>query len=152
LDRMVASAPARVLNLASVGHHYAIRGMKWSDLQSEKRYAAMDAYGQSKLANILFARALARRFDPHTLTANAVHPGAVRSGFGLDGDLGGIVGIGNRIIRPFEISATAGARTPIFLATDPSVAGKTGGYWVRNHIGMASKAARDDAAADRLWD
>src|SRR5438105_12992768 len=74
LDRMVDSAPARVVNLSSVGHHYAVGGMKWGDLQSQRRYSAMRAYSQSKLANILFTRRLARRFKPAQLTANAVHP------------------------------------------------------------------------------
>ena len=152
LDRLVASAPARVINVTSVGHHYAIGGMRWDDLQTERRYTAMGAYSQSKLANLLFTRALARRLDPTQVTANAVHPGPVRSGFGMDGDMKGIVGLGNRLVRPFEISAAAGARTSIFLAVDPSVAGTTGGYWVRRRRGHMSRAARDEAAAERLWD
>ena len=69
------------------------------------------------------------------MTVNALHPGPVRSGFGMDGDMTGIVGLGNRMIRPFEISPTAGARTSIFLAADPSVEGKTGGYYVRSRPG-----------------
>src|ERR1051325_8411744 len=145
------AAPARVVNVASVGHHYAIRGIRWDDLQRERSYSAMDAYAHSKLANILFTRALAHRYDPAVLTVNAVHPGAVRSGFGLDGDLGGLFGLGNRLFRPFEISAASGAKTSIFLASAPKVATETGGYWVRRHKGFASAAARNDAAADRLW-
>jgi NAD(P)-dependent dehydrogenase (short-subunit alcohol dehydrogenase family) len=151
LDRMVASAPARVVNLSSVGHHYAVGGMRWEDLQSQRRYSAMRAYSQSKLANILFTRGLARRFRPAQVTANAAHPGPVRSGFGMDGDMKGLVGLGNRLIRPFEISAAMGARTSIFLASDPSLDGKTGGYWVRGRPGHMSRAARDDASVERLW-
>jgi NAD(P)-dependent dehydrogenase (short-subunit alcohol dehydrogenase family) len=152
LDRVRASAPARVINLSSVGHHYAVGGIRWDDLQGERRYSAMGAYSQSKLANILFTRALARRLDPTQVTAHAVHPGPVRSGFGLDGDMKGIVGLGNRLIRPFEISSAAGAKTSIFVATDPSVEARTGAYWVRRRPGHMSRAARDDRAADRLWD
>lgn len=151
LPRLVASAPARVINVSSVGHHYA-RGMKWGDLQRERRYSMMDVYGQSKLANVLFTRALAQRLDPSLVTANVLHPGAVRSGFGMDGDMKGIFGLGNRMIRPFEISPASGAKTSIFLAADPSVEGKTGEYWVRSRPGHMSRPARDDAAADRLWE
>jgi NAD(P)-dependent dehydrogenase (short-subunit alcohol dehydrogenase family) len=151
LDRLRASAPARVINVSSVGHHYC-RGMKWADLQRERRYSVMDVYGQSKLANILFTRELAKRLDPAVVTVNALHPGPVRSGFGMDGDMTGIIGLGNRMIRPFEISPTAGARTSIFLAADPSVEGQTGGYYVRSRPGHMSRPARDDAAALRLWE
>jgi NAD(P)-dependent dehydrogenase (short-subunit alcohol dehydrogenase family) len=140
-----------VINLSSFGHHAAVGGMRWNDLQSERFYEGFTVYARSKLAAILFTRGLAGRLDPKLVTANAVHPGAVRSGFGMDGDMKGIIGIGNRFIRPFEISAKAGAKTSIFLASDPSVEGRTGGYWVRRHPGHMSRAARDDAAVDRLW-
>ena len=150
-DRLVASAPARVINVTSAGHHFATGGMRWNDLQSARRYKGMQAYVQSKLANLLFTRGLAARYDPAQLTANAVHPGTVRTRLGLDGDLKGVVGIGPRLTRPFFITARAGARTSIFLATDPSVAGATGEYWVRRHPGHMSRAARDDDAGERLW-
>jgi len=152
LPRLVASAPARIVNLTSVGHHYAFGGMNWADLQLEHGYRAMGAYSQSKLANILFTRALARRLDAAQVTANAVHPGPVRSGFGMDGDMKGIVGLGNKVVRLFEISAKAGAKTSIFVASDPSLEARTGGYWVRRRPGHMSRAARDDTSAERLWD
>ena len=151
LPRLVSSAPARVINVTSHGHHMAVRGMRWDDLQYERRYTAMGAYAHSKLANILFTRELARRLDPSQVTVNAVHPGPVRTRFGMDGDMKGIVGLGNLLVRPFEISAEAGARTSIFLAADPSLEGQTDGYWVRCRPGHPSRAARDDAAAKRLW-
>lgn len=152
LDRLVASAPSRIINVASFGHHIRVRGMRWHDLQTERGYTAMRAYSQSKLANVLFTRALARRLDPAQVTANALHPGAVRSGFGMDGDFTGILGVGNKVFRLFEISAKRGARTSIYLASEPSLEGVTGSYWVRRHPGHMSRAARNDAAADRLWD
>jgi NAD(P)-dependent dehydrogenase (short-subunit alcohol dehydrogenase family) len=152
LDRLKASAPSRIINLSSVGHHSAWKGMKFDDLQSERRYAAMDAYGRSKLANVLFTRSLATRLEGTGVTANAVHPGPVRSGFGMDGDLGGIMGLGNKIIRPFEISSASGAKTSVFLASSPAVADKTGMYWVRSKPGhMSGYAKRDDQAA-QLWE
>jgi NAD(P)-dependent dehydrogenase (short-subunit alcohol dehydrogenase family) len=152
LDRLVASAPARVVNVASFAHHFAIGGMRWDDLQSEHGYRAMGAYSQSKLANILFTRRLASLLDPRLVTVNAAHPGPVRSRFGMDGDMTGIDGLGNRLIRPFEISVAAGAKTSVFLASDPSVEAKTGGYWVRRRPGHMSRAAKNNAAAPMLWD
>jgi NAD(P)-dependent dehydrogenase (short-subunit alcohol dehydrogenase family) len=152
LPRLIASAPARIINVTSVGHHYAFGGMNWADLQLEHGYSAMGAYSQSKLANILFTRALAKRVSPSQVTANAVHPGPVRSGFGMDGDLKGIVGLGNKIVRLFEISSKTGARTSIMLASSPKVQGRTGGYWRYGFPGIMSHAARSDQAAERLWE
>jgi NAD(P)-dependent dehydrogenase (short-subunit alcohol dehydrogenase family) len=152
LERMVASAPSRIINLTSVGHHMAWRGMRFEDLQSEKRYAAMEAYGRSKLANILFTRELSKRVDGTGVTVNAVHPGPVRTGFGMDGDLKGLIGLGNQMIRPFEISAAAGAKTSIHLATSAAVEGKTGLYWVRRKPGHMSTQAHSNEQATRLWE
>jgi NAD(P)-dependent dehydrogenase (short-subunit alcohol dehydrogenase family) len=151
LDRLLESAPARVINLSSTAHLFAFGGMRWDDLQFERNYDGFRAYTQSKLANILFTRGLARRVDATKVVTHAAHPGAVRSGFGMDGDMTGIAAIGNRIVRPFEISPTAGASTPIFLASDPSVAGRTGDYWARRKPKRMSRAARDDSAVERLW-
>ena len=86
------------------------------------------------------------------LTVNAAHPGPVRSGFGMDGDLRGFMATGLRLVRPFEISPDRGAKTSIYLATSPDVAAKTGMYWVRSKPGHMSRHARDDEAARRLWD
>jgi NAD(P)-dependent dehydrogenase (short-subunit alcohol dehydrogenase family) len=152
LARLEASAPSRVVNLASVGHHMAFRGMRFEDLQSEKRYSAMEAYGRSKLANVLFTCELAKREDGKGVTVNVAHPGPVRTGFGMDGDLKGLMGLGNRFVRPFEISAASGAKTSIYLATSPDVEGKTGIYWVRSKPGHMSPQARNGEQARQLWD
>ncbi|HEY1650767.1 MAG TPA: SDR family oxidoreductase [Acidimicrobiales bacterium] len=152
LDRLRAGAPARIINLTSVGHHAAFGGMRFDDLQSEKSYEGMEVYCRSKLANVLFTRQLAKRLGDSGVTANAVHPGPVRSGFGMDGDLTGVMGIGLKLVRPFEISPRRGAKTSIYLASSPDVAGKTGMYWARRQPGHMSRHARDDAAAARLWD
>ena len=151
LDRLVASAPSRVVNVSGLFYLLAFRGMRWDDLQAERRSTAMGAYCQSKLANILFTRGLARRFDPADVTANAVHPGPVRSRLGQDGDVKGIMGFGYRLFRPFQLSARSGAKTSIFLAADPSVETETGGYWVHCRRGRMSRRAQDDGAAERLW-
>ena len=152
LDRLRAGAPSRIVSLTSVGHHAARRGMRFDDLQSERRFEGFEAYCRSKLANLLFTRELARRMQGSAVTANAAHPGGVRSSFGMDGDLAGMSAWGIRLVRPFEISPRRGARTSIFLASSPDVAAKTGMYWVRSKPGHMSRQARDDAAAARLWD
>ena len=151
LDRLVASAPSRIVNLSSFGHHAAVLGMRWEDLNADRRYSTFGAYAQSKLANVLFTRALAARLDGTGVTANAVHPGPVRSGFGMDGDLHGIVRIGNELVRPLEISPQAGAITTIHVATAPELEQATGGYYARGKPGRMSRRARSRTDADRLW-
>jgi len=158
LPRLCAGATSRIINVTSVGHHAARRGMRFEDLQSEKRYEAMEAYCRSKLANILFTRQLAKRLAAEgagagaNVTVNAAHPGPVRSSFGMDGDLHGFMGFGMRLVRPFEISPQRGAKTSIHLATSTAVAGRTGEYWVRSRPGHMSRQAHNDEAAARLWD
>jgi len=151
LGTLVASGPSRIVNVSSAAHRMAVRGLRWDDLQHQRHYGAMSAYSDSKLANILFTRALARRLDPELVTANAVHPGPVRSGFGMEGDTKGLLGVANRLIRPFEVTPMSGADTVIFLAFDTSVAGHTGGYWSNRSPSRISGRGRDDAAAERLW-
>ena len=126
--------------------------MRFEDLQSEKSYEAMEAYCRSKLANVLFTRELAKRLAGTGVTADTMHPGWVRSRFGMDGDLSGITGFGMRVIRPFQISPQRAAGTSVYLATSPEVATKTGTYWVRSKPGHMSRNARNDEAAERLWD
>ncbi len=152
LHRLRASAPAREISVSSMGHHFAGGGMRFDDLQGEKRYQGMEAYCQSKLANVLFVRELARRLAGTGVTANAVHPGWVRSRFGMDGDTARATSAGMYVLRPFQISPRTGAKTSIYLATSPDVADKTGMYWVRSKPGHPSKHSRDDAAATRLWE
>lgn len=150
LPRLRADAPSRVVCVTSVGHHFTRGGMNFDDLQSERRYEGMEAYCRSKLANVLFVRELARREAGTGVTANAAHPGWVRSNFGMDGDTTGVTGFGMRVIRPVQISPRRGARTSVYLATSPEVSDKTGMYWVRSKPGHMSRQATD-AAAERLW-
>ncbi|HEX3839428.1 MAG TPA: SDR family oxidoreductase [Acidimicrobiales bacterium] len=151
LERLKKADSARIVNVSSFGHHLAFTGMNWNDLQGEKRYNGFGAYAQSKLANVLFTRGLAKRLADTRITANAVHPGPVSTGFGMDGDMTGIMDWGNRQLRRFEISAASGAATSIYLAASPDVEGKTGGYYVRSKPGHLSVRARSDGDADRLW-
>jgi NAD(P)-dependent dehydrogenase (short-subunit alcohol dehydrogenase family) len=152
LERLEATAPSRVINVTSVGHHAAFKGMRFDDLQSERKYDGMEVYCRAKLANVLFTRELARRVADTGLTANTAHPGWVRSRFGMDGDTMGKSAFGFRAVRPFQISPRRGARTSVYLATSPEVATRTGEYWVRSKRGHMGKQARNDEAAARLWD
>ena len=150
-DRLVASAPARVVVVASVAHKQA-RGLDFEDLQSQRGYRGMRTYARSKLANILFTRELARRLEGTGVTANALHPGTVRTGWGGEGEAGRLLGFGLATARWFFLSPEQGARTSVYLAASPDVEGRTGGYYVRRRLATPSAAARDDEAARRLWD
>jgi NAD(P)-dependent dehydrogenase (short-subunit alcohol dehydrogenase family) len=153
LDRLKASAPARIVVVASMAHKGARRGLDFDDLQAEhRRYRWMEAYNKSKLANIYFARELARRLDGTGVTVNVLHPGFVRSEFGRGGDLGALYGFGIKLGAPFAINSERGARTTIYLASSPEVEAVTGAYFFNCKPAPISKAAQDDDAARRLWD
>lgn len=152
LPRLTASAPSRIVTVTSVGHHFARNGLRFDDMQSEHGYDGMEAYCRAKLANVMFTRELARRTSGTGVTANTVHPGWVRSHFGMDGDTTGKSAFGFRVMRPVQISPRRGARTSLYVATSPDVAGKSGMYWVRSKPGHMSRRALDDEAAARLWD
>ena len=151
LDKLRASAPSRVVVVSSDAHKQVGGGLDFDDLQSERRYRAIRAYGRSKLANIYFARELARRLDGSGVTANALHPGFVASRFARDGDLGWVGRIGMPLVRPFALSAADGARTSIHLASSPDVDGLTGHYFYKCLPIAPSSTAQDDEAARRLW-
>ena len=151
LDRVRASAPARIVNVASTAHNSARKGMPFDDLQSERRYRGMRVYGQSKLANILFTLELARRLEGSGVTANSLHPGTVRTGYGADGDARGFLSFGLKISHPFFLSPAKGARTSVYLASSPEVEGVSGQYFVKCKPRTPRKWARDDEAARRLW-
>jgi len=148
LPALTASAPARVVTVASTAHRGAMLDL--DDLMLERRYLPMLAYSNSKLANILFTRELARRLDGTGVTANCLHPGTVRTGFGSTGATW--LRLGLAVSRPFLRSPRSGARTVVYLAASPDVAGQTGGYYVGGKLRTPSAAARDDARAARLWE
>lgn len=140
---------SRVVNVSSRAH---MQGrLDFADLQYESRsYRPMQAYGTSKLANILFTRELARRLEGTGTTTNCVHPGVIRSGFGRDEPsfMKWLVVIG----APFLQSPRAGARGNIHLSTSPDVAGVSGEYFIGKKIKKSSRAGRDMGAAKRLWE
>ncbi len=151
LDRIRASSPARIVNVASTAHNAARKGIPFDDLQSEKKYATMRVYGQSKLANILFTLELARRLEGSGVTANSLHPGTVRTGYGADGDARGLLALGLKISSPFFLSPAKGARTSIYLASDPAVEHVSGEYFVKCKPKQPKRWARDEEAARHLW-
>jgi len=145
-------APAgRVVTVASLAHRGA--DLHLDDLHFERRpYRSMVAYGQSKLANVLFSSELARRLAGTSVTSNALHPGTVRSGFGREGDSHWALQIGVRIAAPFFVGAERAASTSVHLASSPEVNGVTGGYFSRRRVVPPSKTARNEVLARRLWD
>jgi NAD(P)-dependent dehydrogenase (short-subunit alcohol dehydrogenase family) len=151
-EQLAVGDRARVVNVASAAHSSARRGLDFDDLQSTGRYRSYTVYAKSKLANILFTRQLARRWDDRGITANAVHPGLVASDFGRDGDMSRLAGLVWPLIRPFANTPEQGARTQIYVASAPELDGVTGGYWAKSAPATPSAAALDDAAAARLWE
>lgn len=149
---LLASAPARVVVVASDAHKGARGGLDFDDLQSKHGYDGIKAYSRSKLANILFTRELARRLAGSGVTANCLHPGVVATGFAGDGDAGGLWGFVFKWLRPLLLTAKKGARTSVYLAASPEVSGVSGGYFVKQRLRQPSKAAQDSAAALELWE
>jgi NAD(P)-dependent dehydrogenase (short-subunit alcohol dehydrogenase family) len=147
LPALKAAAPARIVNVASHAHY---RGrMDFDDLQAERRYTRMGAYCNSKLANILFTRALARRLDPAEVTANALHPGFVATEIGTRNRL--LPGFLWNAATRFAIDPEQGGDTPVYLASAPEAAGFHGRYFYKCRPVEPSAAACDDAVAERLW-
>ncbi len=151
LDVIKASGPARIVCLASDAHRVS-SGLDFDDLMREKRsYAGMAVYGDSKLANILFVRELARRLKETEVVAHAVHPGVVRTGFAGDGDTKGLFSMLVKVGAPFMLSAAGGAKTSLHVATSEEAGACSGLYWAKSKKKTPNKAARDDEAAQRLW-
>jgi NAD(P)-dependent dehydrogenase (short-subunit alcohol dehydrogenase family) len=148
LPKLTASAPARVVTVTSDAHSAA--RLDLVDPNLEHGWDSWRSYANSKLANILFTRELARRLDGTGVTANCAHPGVVRTGFGREARP--LLRLGVTIARPFMASPERGADTIVYLASSPDVADETGGYYVKRQRREPSAAARDDAAARKLWE
>jgi NAD(P)-dependent dehydrogenase (short-subunit alcohol dehydrogenase family) len=150
LPRLLASAPARIINTASEVHRGA--HLDLADLQSEKRYSSYGVYGKSKLANVLFTRELARRLAGRGVTVNCLHPGVVASRFaqprnGQGGDPSAASYLASQGIAP-EKSAEA----IVYLATSPDLAQTTGQYFNQSRLSTPSEEAQDVATAKKLWE
>jgi retinol dehydrogenase 14 len=148
LDRLKQSAPARVVTVAS--HAQAMGRIDFDDLQSERPYSGARAYNQSKLANVLFTYELARRLHATSVTANALHPGVVRTSFGA-GDPGAVQRLFVPFMRPFMKTPAQGAATSIHVASAPDLEQVTGRYFANSKPKRSSKRSYDGVAAARLW-
>jgi NAD(P)-dependent dehydrogenase (short-subunit alcohol dehydrogenase family) len=147
LDTLKASAPARIVNVASAAHRGA--QINFADVQGQRRYSGWRAYAQSKLANLLFTYELARRLEGTGVTVNALHPGFVATNFGRSNR--GLVSLSIRVSQLAAISPEQGAQTIIYLATAPEVEGISGKYFVKQRVVPSSEASYDRDAAQRLW-
>jgi retinol dehydrogenase-14 len=148
LDRLKASAPARIVNVSS-----GVQGMgrmNFDDLQGAQGYSGQRAYSQSKLANVMFTYELARRLKGTGVTATVLHPGVVRTGFAAE-DPSPMWKISLPLLRPLLKSPEQGALTSVYLASSPEVEGVTGRYYINTQEAKTSKSSYDSAASARLW-
>ncbi len=148
LERLIASAPARVVNVASEAHRFGT--LEIDDLQSERSYGAMRSYGRTKFANILFTYELARRLDGTGVTAHCVHPGAVATRLGHNNGLLGRVVTG--LLRPFFRSPAGGAAPSLHAATAEELEGVTGRYFSARGEIRSAPATYDTTLARQLWE
>jgi NAD(P)-dependent dehydrogenase (short-subunit alcohol dehydrogenase family) len=146
LDLVVAAAPSRIVFTSSQAHFSGT--MDFDDLGFERDYSVIKAYNRSKLANVLYARSLARQLAGTGVTVNALHPGVIATDIwdGAPWYARPFLAVGKRLMQAPE----DGGRTITFLATDPSVEGCTGGYYEKNALTEPSELAQDDAVAERL--
>ncbi len=148
LDRLKQSAPARIVNVASDAHHF-VKGMRFDDLEFRHKYKTFQVYGQSKLANLLYALELAERLEGSGVTVNSVHPGAVATGLGTqNGLLGKILPL---ITGVFFRSPEKGAESSIFACTSAQLEGVSGKYFYNCKEIKPKPWARDREAAQKLW-
>ena len=142
-------APARVITVSSDAHLAAWRGLNFDDLNGEHSWSSFGAYSAAKLANIMFAAELSRRWGELGVTSNAMHPGVVRTGFGRAGDFNerGLWSLTNL----WSLTPEQGADTMVYLASSPEVEGVTGQYFYKRSPKQPSKPARDVSAQERLW-
>jgi len=148
LDRILESAPARIINIASDLHKRAT--LKFDDLGGERSYGGMSSYGQSKLANVVFTYELARRLAGTGVTVNCVHPGGVATNLARNN--GALATVAWKLIGAFMKSPEDGARTQIYLASSPEVEGVTGKYFIDSKEAPSSAESHDANVARRLWE
>lgn len=150
IEPLKAAKQGRVVNVSSGA--YKAGKIHFEDPHLHKGYNPIKSYAQSKLANVLFTRALARKLSGTSVTVNCLHPGAVGTSIGVDRN----TGFGTRIMAfvgklPFFLSPEEGARTAIYLATSPEVVGITGRYFYQQKEQQLKAHAVDDASAERFW-
>ncbi|XP_061661143.1 retinol dehydrogenase 12 [Syngnathoides biaculeatus] len=148
LDLIKVSAPARVIVVASVAHNWT--SLRLDDLNSESSYDTVKAYGQSKLANVLFARALAKKLKETGVSVFSLHPGVVQSD--LWRHQHPCIQVAVKIFRIFTKTTVEGAQTTIYCAVQPGLEGQSGGYFSDCAPARCSRSASDDVLAQELWE
>ena len=148
LDTLLASAPARIVNVSS-GAHKGAR-INFDDLSAKRRYSGWRAYAQSKLANVFFTYELARHLEGTGVTANTLHPGFVATNMGRNNTAFA------RLIMPLvqrgALTPEQGARTSVYLASSPEVEGVSGKYFFEGKAIASDPATYDQETARRLWE
>jgi NAD(P)-dependent dehydrogenase (short-subunit alcohol dehydrogenase family) len=148
LDRLKASAPARIVNVSSDAHRRY--DLDLDDLQAERSYGGWRQYCRTKLMNVLFTYQLSPRLEGTGVTVNALHPGWVATGFGgNNGWRGNLLQFAARLLA---LGPEEGARTTVYLAASPDVASISGRYFVKEKAVRSSPASYDEAAGQRLWE
>lgn len=148
LDTILASAPARIINVSSRSHERA--EVDFADLEGKKSYNFNRAYRQSKLANVMFTYELAHRLAGSGVTVNALHPGFVGTNMGANN--GWLVRLFLPLTRIWAISPQEGAETSVYLATSPDVEGVSGEYFYQGEVVTSSLTSHDQETARRLWE
>lgn len=148
LDRLTASAPARVVTVSSSAQ--AMGRIDFDDLQGARNYSGQRAYSQSKLATVMFTNELARRLGGTGVTATSLHPGVVRTNFGAE-DQAGFFAVISRVALPLLKTPAQGAQTAIYLASSPDVDGVTGQFFANRKRKTANKVAYDTHMTATLW-
>jgi NAD(P)-dependent dehydrogenase (short-subunit alcohol dehydrogenase family) len=147
LDLLKKSAPSRIVNVASASHYGA--RINFEDIQGEKHFSGFQAYGQSKLANVLLTYNLARRLEGSGVTVNCLHPGFVRTNVARDN--GPLIHFFHKLSGIFAVSPEKGAETVIYLSSSPDVSGVTGKYFTDKKEVRSSNESYDEETARRLW-
>lgn len=150
LDVLKASAPARIVNVSSEAHENGY--IKMDDLQAKKNYRPFRAYGQSKLALVMFTYELARRLQGKGVTANCLHPGFVATNIGQGGVAPVARPVAKFVLSFLGISAEEGAKTSIYLATSPEVEDVTGKYFVKSVTRRSAPISYDESLQRQLWE
>ncbi|MFW9800860.1 MAG: SDR family oxidoreductase [Candidatus Thorarchaeota archaeon] len=148
LPVLKASAPSRVINLTS-GIHFRAK-VDFEDLQNERKYRGMSAYGDAKLMVVMHTYELARRLEGTGVSVNVVHPGFAATNMGSS--MGGLRNkIMFKMVRPLQISPREGAETSVYVASSTEVEGMTGKYFAKKQEQRSSEASYDEEAQKRLW-
>lgn len=148
LDRLIASAPARIVTVSSGAQ--SMGTIAFDDLMGERKYSGQQAYNQSKLANVMFTYELARRLAGTGVTATALHPGMTNTSFSAE-DPSRLFAPLVMVMRPFMKKPERAADTPVYLASSPAADGLTGEFFANRESKKSNKSSYDVKTTARLW-